>query len=44
MRDHLPPGVIAELVIDAQCGDGDCYYTNGWLAKYAADYLANKLK
>jgi hypothetical protein len=43
MRDHLTPGVIEELVRDAQCGDGDCFYTNGWLAKYA-DYLANKLK
>jgi hypothetical protein len=35
IRDHLPLGVIEELVRDSQ--EPDCYYTNGWLAKYAQD-------
>lgn len=42
MRDHLPPGVIEEIV-QASEDDPDVLYTNGWLAKYAED-LANRLK
>lgn len=41
MRDHLPTGVVEELVRRSE--DPDVYYTNGWLAKYAED-LANRLK
>jgi hypothetical protein len=41
MRDHLPPGVVEEIVLNS-IGDSDCKYTNGWLAKYAED-IANRL-
>ncbi len=36
MRDHLPTGVVAEVVRDAAATVGKpCEYTNGWLAQYA---------
>lgn len=41
MRDHMQPGDVESLVRDSQVAE--CYYTNGWLAKYA-EYLAKKLK
>lgn len=40
MRDHVPPGVVEELVQDSF--DPDVTYTNGWLATYAED-LAKRL-
>lgn len=55
MRDHLPPGVVAELVNSSQpehrdvlVDDGQhlmtCFaFTNGWLARYAED-LVDRLK
>ena len=42
MRDHLPPGVIEEIVRASE-GESDVVYTNGWLAQYAQD-IANRLK
>lgn len=42
MRDHLPAGIVQELVNNSINND-DVIYTNGYLAKYA-EYLANKLK
>ena len=42
MRDHLPAGVVEEIV-QASEGESNVVYTNGWLAKYAED-LANRLK
>lgn len=41
IRDHMPLGEVETLVRNSQ--EPDCYYTNGWLAKYAED-LANRLK
>jgi hypothetical protein len=41
MRDHLPVGIVEELVQASK--EPDVTYTNGWLAKYAQD-LANRLK
>lgn len=41
MRDHLPPGVVEEIVLNS-IGDSECKYSNGWLAKYAED-IANRL-
>jgi hypothetical protein len=41
MRDHMQPGDIESLVRDSQ--EAECYYTNGWLARYA-EYLAERLK
>ena len=41
MRDHLPAGIVEELVQASK--ESDVTYTNGWLAKYAQD-LANRLK
>lgn len=41
MRDHLPPGVIEELVREAE-QEPDVQYTNGWLARYAEN-LAKRL-
>jgi len=42
MRDHLPCGIVEELVRDSFCGDG-CEFSNGFLANYAKD-LASRLK
>lgn len=42
MRDHLPAGVIEEIIRDAE-ETTDCQFTNGWLAKYAED-LKDRLK
>lgn len=42
MRDHLPTGVVAELVRDAAATTPPCEYTNGWLAQYAM-HLAETL-
>lgn len=42
MRDRLPPGVVEELVQNAE-DEPEIVYTNGWLAKYAED-IANRLK
>lgn len=41
LRDHLPAGIVEELVRASQ--EPDISYTNGWLVKYAED-LANRLK
>lgn len=41
LRDHLPAGVVEELVRNAQ--EPEVHYTNGWLAKYAED-LALRLE
>jgi hypothetical protein len=41
MRDHLPPGTVERLVLDAQTTP--VKFTNGWLAEYAKD-LATRLK
>lgn len=43
MRDHLPAGVVEKLVQEAKFATGDCQYTNGWLAEYAA-YLSTRLE
>lgn len=41
MRDHLPPGTVAELVHNSR---GEKFQlTNGWLGTYA-EYLARKLR
>jgi hypothetical protein len=42
MRDHVPPGIVEELVIESE-DEPEITYTNGWLAKYAED-LAGRLK
>jgi hypothetical protein len=42
MRDHLPPGVVEEIV-RASDSEPNVVYTNGWLAQYA-EHLANRLK
>lgn len=42
MRDHLPVGVVAEVVTDSG-STKPVVYTNGWLAQYA-HYLASKLR
>ena len=42
MRDHLPPGVVEELVRDAELGTPTVVFSNGWLATYAHD-LAKRL-
>jgi hypothetical protein len=41
MRDHVPPGVIEEIMRKTM-GPSAVVYTNGWLAKYAED-VANRL-
>jgi hypothetical protein len=44
-RDHLPTGVIEQLLIDAKSATADhdgALYTNGYLAQYAA-YVAQQL-
>lgn len=41
LRDHLPAATVETLVRNASA-DSDCYYTNGWLAKYAEN-LANRV-
>lgn len=43
MRDHVPPGVIGGLLQDLEAGDGECSFTNGWLAQYA-QYVAQELR
>lgn len=35
MRDHLPPGVVENLVWD--CENPEALFTNGYLANYAID-------
>lgn len=42
MRDHLPAGVVEEIV-ERHTYHEDMKYTNGWLAEYAKD-LAARLK
>lgn len=42
MRDHLPTGVVEEIVLASE-NESSVNYTNGWLAKYAED-LALRLK
>lgn len=41
MRDHLPTGIVEELVQEA-CVESKVLYTNGWLALYAKN-LADRL-
>lgn len=41
MRDHLPCGVVEELV--ARSKNYDTVYSNGWLAQYAG-YLSNVIR
>lgn len=44
MRDHLPPGVVTEVAIDAYVGEGGSHIlSNSYLAKYA-EYLSRKLQ
>lgn len=43
MRDHLPPGVVTEVVIDAHVGEGPFVLSNGPLAQFA-EHLAHKLR
>lgn len=47
MRDHIPSGVLTDVVFDAvascRLGPGDKRYSNGHLARYA-EYLANMLQ
>lgn len=44
MRNHLPTGIVAELVRDAAVTAGKpCEYTNGWLAQYA-QHLSGMLR
>ncbi len=40
MRDHLTPGQVEEIAKNSQ--ESKVEYTNGWLARYAAD-LATRL-
>lgn len=42
MRDHLPAGIVEELVRSVEDGKVN-QFTNGWLALYAQD-LKNRLK
>ena len=42
MRDHLTPGVVANLLGKSQTGLEN-YYTNGWLAQYA-QWVAEELR
>lgn len=39
MRDHIPPGVIEEILLQTDKFDNDenFEYSNGWLAQYAQD-------
>lgn len=41
MRDHVPPGVVEEILLDCM-HDGTVEYTNGWLARHAQN-IADKL-
>lgn len=44
MRDHVPPGVIGDLLKElSAAGAGECSYTNGWLARYA-EHVAGELR
>jgi hypothetical protein len=47
MRDHLPIGVVEEIVngiqIHRPTEDSPDYFTNGWLARYAHD-LSQRLQ
>jgi hypothetical protein len=45
MRDHLPTGVVAELVTSCELlgDDHQAQLSNGWLAEYAKD-LAKRLQ
>lgn len=43
MRDHLPPGVVTEVAIDAYIGEGPFILSNGYLAKFA-EHLTFKLR
>lgn len=36
VRDHLPLGVIEDILSENVCG-APVLYTNGWLARYAQD-------
>jgi hypothetical protein len=42
MRDHVPPGVVENL-LDQQANP-DITYTNGWLAQYANDIAQRLVK
>lgn len=42
MRDHVPPGVVAELTKEATAATLPTTFTNGWLAQYA-EHLARSL-
>ena len=43
IRDHLPAGVVEEIMLHQVTGMEDSHFTNGWLANYAID-LAKRLK
>ena len=45
MRNHLPTGVVAEVVKEAELvgPDEPSQFSNGWLAEYAKD-LATRLR
>lgn len=42
MRDHLPPGVVGDLLKDFRLARQSSSFTNGWLARYA-EYVAQAL-
>jgi len=45
LRDHLPSGVVEQIVYDVYTAEDIEYtrYTNGWLASYAKD-IADRLE
>jgi hypothetical protein len=44
IRDHVPPGIIEEILLDMTPGKGKATeYCNGWLASYAKD-IADRLR
>lgn len=42
-RDHLPVGVLEEIITDMTPGIVDFQFTNGYLARYAQDLKARLL-
>jgi hypothetical protein len=42
-RDHLPLGIIEEIMLKIQDKDMEIEYSNGWLAQYAQN-ISSRLK